>query len=54
MAPVPVIAQLREKLNNHRALTGNPRSGPIFRNIVGKPASLAQIAHNVIRPTLEE
>jgi hypothetical protein len=31
MAPVPVIAQLRGKLNNHRALAGNPQSGPIFQ-----------------------
>ena len=54
MAPVPVIQQLREKLNNHRALTGNPRSGPIFPNSVGKPASLARIAHDVIRPALEK
>jgi integrase len=54
VAPVPVIAQLREKLNNHRALTGNPRSGPIFPNSVGKPASLARIAHDVIRPSLEK
>lgn len=54
MAPVPVIAQLREKLNNHRALRGNPRSGPIFPNSVGKPASLSRIAHDVIRPTLEK
>lgn len=54
IAPVPVIAQLREKLNKHRALTGNPRSGPIFPNSVGKPASLARIAHDAIRPTLEK
>lgn len=54
MAPVPVILQLREKLNNHRALTGDPRSGPIFPNSVGKPASLARIARDVIRPTLEK
>lgn len=54
MAPVPVILQLREKLNNHRVLTGNSRSGPIFPNSVGKPASLARIAHDVIRPTLEK
>jgi integrase len=54
MAPVPVIAQLREKLNNRRALAGNPQAGPIFRNSVGKPTSLARIAHEVIRPTLEK
>lgn len=51
-APVPVIAQLREKLDHHRALAGNPQSGPIFPNSVGKPTSLAKIAHYVIRPTL--
>ena len=54
VAPVPVIAQLREKLNNHRALAGNPQSGPVFPNSVGKPTSLARAAHDVIRPTLEK
>lgn len=54
MVPVPMILQLREKLNHHRVLTDNPRSGPIFPNSVGKPASLARIAHYVIRPTLEK
>jgi len=54
MAPVPVIAQLREKLDNHRVLTGNPQSGPIFADGVGNPTSLAKIAHDVIRPTLDK
>jgi integrase len=54
MAPVPVIAQLREKLDHHRLLAGNPQSGPIFPNSAGNPTSLAKIAHDVIRPELEK
>ena len=39
-APVPVIPQLAERLDAHRAACGNPRSGPIFANSRGMPADL--------------
>src|SRR5205807_4542817 len=36
-AAVPVIRQLAERLNMHRLRAGNPTTGPIFPNMVGKP-----------------
>jgi integrase len=36
-APVPVIRQLAERLEMHRLRSGNPETGPIFTNSVGKP-----------------
>jgi integrase len=37
-ASVPVIRQLAERLEMHRLRCGNPQSGPIFANTLGKTA----------------
>jgi integrase len=52
-APVPVIAQLSERLNLHRVLTGNPVRGLIFPSPEGKPLNLDALTADVIRPALE-
>ena len=36
----------------HRLRSGNPQSGPIFRNANGKPMSLCSLVNRVILPTL--
>jgi integrase len=51
-APVPVIRQLAERLEMHRLRSGNPQSGPIFANAVGKPLALGNLANRVILPSL--
>ena len=51
-APVPVIAQLAERLNLHRALLGNPGTGLMFANPEGKPINLDALTADVIRPAL--
>lgn len=53
-APVPVIPQLRERLDLHRALNGNPRAGYIFANAQGKPLNLDALAADQIRPALKK
>src|SRR5271165_4620929 len=52
-APVPVIAQLAERLNLHRLLSGNPVSGLMFPSLEGRPINLDALARDVIRPALE-
>ena len=52
-APVPVIAQLSERLNLHRALSGNPATGLMFSNLEGKPINLDALTADVIRPALK-
>jgi integrase len=52
-APVPVIAQLAERLDRHRMLSGNPRSGLMFPGIAGKPVNLDALVVRVIRPALK-
>jgi integrase len=39
-APVPVIPQLAERLGTYRKACGNPSSGPIFANSMGRPLDL--------------
>jgi integrase len=39
-APVPVIPELAERLKAHRKVCGNPLTGPIFANSLGKPLDL--------------
>jgi integrase len=39
-APVPFIGILAVKLEAHRAACGNPTSGPMFANTLGKPLDL--------------
>jgi integrase len=51
-APIPVIRQLAERLEMHRLRCGNPQSGPIFANAVGKPLSLTSVVNRVILPAL--
>ncbi len=51
-APVPVIRQLADRLEMHRLRGGNPQSGPIFANVVGKPLALTSIVNRVILPAL--
>jgi integrase len=52
-APVPVIAQLAERLKMHRLLSGNPRSGLMFPSPERKPINLDALARDVIRPALK-
>jgi integrase len=51
-APVPVIRHLAERLELHRLRCGNPQSGPIFANGVGKPLALTSVVNRVIIPAL--
>jgi len=51
-APVPVIRQLAERLEMHRLRSGNPQSGPIFANALGKPLALGSMVNRVILPAL--
>jgi len=50
---IPVIAQLRLFLDRHRASSGNPAQGFIFRNLWGNPLNLDLLVRKVIRPALE-
>jgi integrase len=52
-APVPVIAQLSERLDLHRALSGGPNEGLMFPSPEAKPINLDALATDVIRPALE-
>jgi integrase len=49
-APVPVIAQLAQRLESHRSLSGNPASGFIFPSPAGKPVNMDALARDVIVP----
>jgi integrase len=51
-ACVPVIRQLAERLQMHRMRSGNPATGPIFRNTVGRPLALDSMEQRVIKPAL--
>jgi integrase len=53
MTPVPVIAQLSERLNLHRVLRGNPIRGLMFSSPEGKPLNLDALTADVIRPVLK-
>jgi integrase len=53
-APVPVIPRLADYLNAHRVFMGNPSSGLVFPNSVGKPMCMAKLARDVIRPAFEK
>ena len=50
---IPVIAQLKLFLENHRVRSGNPERGFIFSNLLCKPLNLDALARKVIRPSLE-
>jgi integrase len=47
-----VIRQLADRLEMHRLRSGNPQTGPIFANSVGKPLSLSSVVNRVILPAL--
>lgn len=51
-APVPVIRQVAERLEMHRLHSGNPQSGPIFANALGRPLALGSVVNRVILPAL--
>jgi len=51
-AAVPVIKQLRERLEMHRMSQGNPLSGPIFANQLGGPLNLNNLLCRTVLPAL--
>jgi integrase len=51
-APVPIIGRLAAKLTAHRERQGNPISGPMFPNEVGKAADPNNLLQRVILPAL--
>jgi integrase len=51
-APIPIIGQLAVKLEAHRTRMGNPKTGPIFPNVAGKPADPDSLLRRVILPAL--
>ncbi len=52
-APVPVIRQLAERLELHRLRSGNPKTGPIFANSLGKPLCMNNVLKRGILPALD-
>jgi integrase len=51
-APIPVIKPLVERLLVHQLRSGNPQTGPIFRNAVRKPLALTSVVNRAILPAL--
>jgi len=51
-ASVPVISRLAKRLEMHRLRGGDPQTGPMFANGLGKPLSLGYLLNNSILPTL--
>jgi len=49
---IPVIAQLANRLEVHRARLGWPTSGPMFPNDAGRPIDLNNLLNRVIVPSL--
>lgn len=52
-APVPIIGMLSKRLQAHRAECGNPTSGPIFANSVGKPLALNNLHRRTLKPIFQ-
>jgi integrase len=52
-APVPLIPQLETLLEKHRALNGNPTTGPIFANSAGKALDLDSLYRRQMKEPLE-
>jgi len=50
---IPVISQLKARLDEHRERCGRPSKGFIFSNELGDPMNLEALAVDVVRPTLE-
>jgi integrase len=53
-APVPVIAQLAQRLDWHRRVSGNPANGLMFPVPLGKPINLDALAADVIVPAVSK
>jgi integrase len=53
-ATVPLIPQLETLLEQHRKACGNPASGPIFANGVGKPLDLDCLYRRQMKEALEK
>jgi integrase len=51
--PIPIIRLLAERLEAHRLSLGNPTSGPIFPNEIGKPTELKNLLNRSILPVLK-
>jgi integrase len=51
-APVPVIAQLAQRLDLQRSLSGNPANGLMFPSPAGKPINLDALAADTIVPLI--
>jgi hypothetical protein len=49
-APVPVVAQLAQRLELHRSLSGNPANGFMFPSPAGKPVNMDALARDVVVP----
>jgi integrase len=49
-APVPVVAQLAQRLELHRSLSGNPVNGLMFPSPAGRPFNMDALARDVIAP----
>jgi integrase len=51
-APIPVIAQLAQKLDAHRFGLGNPTSRYVFPSSTGTPLNFANLANRAVKPAL--
>ena len=51
---IPVVAQLKTLLEQHRAACGKPSRGFVFADASGKPMNLDALARDVIRPALDK
>ena len=51
---IPVIAQLKLRLDQHWERCGKPRTGFIFCSELGNPMNLEALALDVVRPALEK
>jgi integrase len=49
---VPIIPQLQQMLDAHRLASGNPKTGPMFKNSAGNPMDLHNLEWRVILPIL--
>ena len=49
-APIPVIAPLKDFLEWHRIAAGNPATGLMFPNSLGRPLNFDELAFRVIKP----
>jgi integrase len=52
-APVPIIGMLAKRLEEHRARSGNPQSGPMFTNTLQKPLDLNELYRRIIKGILQ-